>query len=238
MPSEASRRSFFAALGLLDRRDGDVGRVDPLGQVPQPLPPDAPGDRDLAAHHQELQHLGDVAVVRPPGRCPRHDARVRDVARAQRPGAPEQVEDVAPETVVVAQPGALLVVARPLGRAGEVQAQVAHRPHERVELEQRPVLLQRLLELGGLVRRAEAAPGHEVGTGRDRGGRVDLQQGQLPHDLEQLGRPGGVEHLRAHRDAPRLRLGQPVHGQEATTGSRRCRPASRCDSCPPGRRRR
>ena len=100
-----------------------------------------------------------------------------------------------------------------VGRTGEVQAQIAHRPHHGVELEQRPVLLQRLFELGGLVRRAEAAPGHEVGARRDRGGRVDLQQGQLPHDLEQLGRPGGVEHLRAHRDAPRLRLGQPVHGR-------------------------
>ena len=82
MPSEASRRSFLTRSRLVDRRDDDVGRVDALGEVPQPLPPDAPGDRDLAAHHQELQHLGDVAVVRPAGRGPRHDARVRDVARA------------------------------------------------------------------------------------------------------------------------------------------------------------
>ena len=79
-------------------------------------------------------------------------------------------------------------------------------------LEQRAVLLQRLLEVGGLVRRAEAAPGDEVGAGRDRRGRVDLQQGQLPHDREQVGRPGCVEQLRAHRDAPGLRLGEPVHG--------------------------
>src|SRR5215203_5816448 len=58
-----------------------------------------------------------------------------------RAGTPEQLEDVAPEAVVVTQPGALLVVPRPLGRTGEVQAEVAHRPHHRVELEQRPVLL-------------------------------------------------------------------------------------------------
>jgi hypothetical protein len=51
-------------------------------------------------------------------------------------------------------------------------------------------------------------------------GRVDLQQGQLPHDREQLRRPGRVEQLRAHRDAPGLRFGEPVHGQEATSGRR------------------
>ena len=111
MPSEASRRSFLIRCGLLDRRHDDVGRVDPLGQVPQPLPPDAPGDRDLAAHHQELQHLGDVAVVRPAGRGPRHHGRVRDVAGGQRPGAAEQLEDVAPEPVVVAEPGTHALVA-------------------------------------------------------------------------------------------------------------------------------
>ena len=65
---------------LVDGRDDDVGRVHPRGDVPQPLPSDTSGDRDLAAHHQELEHLGDVAVVRPAGRGPRHDARVRDVA--------------------------------------------------------------------------------------------------------------------------------------------------------------
>ena len=65
---------------LVDGRDDDVGRVHARGDVPQPLPSETPGDRDLAAHHQELEHLGDVAVVRPAGRGPRHHARVRDVA--------------------------------------------------------------------------------------------------------------------------------------------------------------
>ena len=216
MPSEASRRSFSDPMRLVLGRDDDVGRVHPLGEIPQPLAPDAPGDRDLPAHHQELQHLGDVAVVGPPGRGPRHHARVRDVARAQRPGAAEQLEDVAPEAVVVADPRvrALVTAARPTGR--EEQAEVAHRPHQRVVLEQRAVLLQSLLEVVRPVRRAEAAPGDEVGAGRDRRSRVDLEQGQLPHDREQVGRPGCVEQLRSHRDAPGLRLGQLVHGQEAT----------------------
>ena len=172
------------------RRDDDVGRVHPLGEIPQPLAPDASGDRNLPAHHQELQHLGDVAVVRPPGRDPRHHARVRDVARAQRPGAAEQFEDVAPEAVVVADPRvrALVNTARPAGR--EVQAEVAHRPHQRVVLEQRAVLLQGLPEVVRPVRRAEAAPGDEVRAGGDRRSRVDLEQGQLPDDGEQIGRPG------------------------------------------------
>ena len=75
---------------------------------------------------------------------------------------------------------ALVTAARPAGR--EAQAQVAHRPHQRVVLEQRPVLLEGLPEVGGPVRRAKAAPGDEVRTRRDRRGRVDLQQGQLLHD--------------------------------------------------------
>ena len=66
----------------------------------------------------------------------------------------------------------------------------------------------------GPVRRAEAAPGDEVGAGRDRPRSVDLQQGQLPHDREQLGRPRCVEEPCAHGDAPGLRLCEPVHGAE------------------------
>jgi hypothetical protein len=77
-------------------------------------------------------------------------------------------------------------------RAGEDQAKVAHRPHERVVLEQRAVLLEGLLQVGWLVRRAEAAPGDEVRARRNGRGRVDLQQGQLLHDGEQLPRPGCV----------------------------------------------
>jgi hypothetical protein len=73
-------------------------------------------------------------------------------------------------------------------------------------------MLHGLLEVGGLVRRAKAAPGDEIRAGRDRRGRIDLQQGQLLYDREQLGRPGRVEQLCAHRDAPGLRLCESVHG--------------------------
>jgi len=40
------------------------------------------------------------------------------------------------------------------------------------------------------------------------------------HDREQLRRPACFEQLRAHRDATGLRLGEPVHGQEATSECR------------------
>jgi pimeloyl-ACP methyl ester carboxylesterase len=58
---------------------------------------------------------------------------------------------------------ALVAAAR---RDRQMQAQVAHRPHDRVALEQRPVMLQRLLQMPRPVRRAQAAPGDQIG-GRD-----------------------------------------------------------------------
>jgi hypothetical protein len=71
---------IFGPAGLVDGRNRHVGRIHPLGQVPQSFPPEPPGDRDLGAHHQELQRLGDVALVGPAGRGPRHHGRVGDVA--------------------------------------------------------------------------------------------------------------------------------------------------------------
>ena len=106
-------------------------------------------------------------------------------------------------------------VAAPPAGAGEVEAEVAHRPDERVELEQRPILLERPLQVLGPVRRAEAAPGDEVGVRRDRRGGIDLQQRQPLDDLEQILRARRVEQLRAHRDPPRLLLRQPMHPREA-----------------------
>ena len=85
-------------------------------------------------------------------------------------------------------------------------------------LEQRAVLLERLLQRAQGVRGAEAAPGDQVGARGDGGGRVDLEEGQPLDDREQLGRPGCVEQLRAHRDPAGLLLREPVHGHEATSG--------------------
>src|SRR6478672_7984407 len=88
-PGAPARRAGAGAAG--------AGRAEPLAPL-------APRDRDLAAHREELEHLGDVAVVRPPRRRPWLDVRVRDVARHQRAAGAEQVEHVAPEAVVAVDP--------------------------------------------------------------------------------------------------------------------------------------
>ena len=64
------------------RTDDDIGRVHPLGESHSRLVRPAWRSRSHRAS-SELEHLGDVAVVGPPRRGPRHDARVRNVARAQ-----------------------------------------------------------------------------------------------------------------------------------------------------------
>lgn len=119
------------------------------------------------------------------------------------------------KAVVVAEPCPGSLVARPVGGAREVEAEIADRAHHRIELEQRAVLLEGVFELVGSVRGAEATPGDEVGARRDGRGRVDLQQGQPLHDCDELGWARRVEQLRAHRDPPRLRLREPMHRPEA-----------------------
>ena len=210
------------SLRLFDRRDRGVGRVDALGHVPQPLAPDTARDRDLASHHQALQHLRDVAVVRPAGRGPGDDARVRDVARGERSGARQPLDDVAAKRIVLLDPKARALPRRPVGRAREVQPDVAHGPDERVVLEQRPVLLERPGELRGTVGRAEPAPRDEVCARRDRGGRIDLEERQPVDERQEVGRAARVEHLRTDGDAPGLLVCQVVDGG-VRAGSRRGR---------------
>ena len=226
MPSAASRRSALRrSASSTESASGDG--VDAFGEIPQPLTPDAAGDRDLAARLHQLEHHRDVAVVRPAGRGPGDGARVRDVARRNRPGPFEELEDLAPGAVVVAKPVPCSLVARAVRRSGEIEAEIAHGTNERVELEQRPVDLERLLQLLRPVRRAEAAPGDEVCVRRDCRGRVDLQQRQPLDHREQLLGPRRVEQLGANGDAPRLRLRQPVHRQEGNGGQARGPPAVR-----------
>jgi hypothetical protein len=168
------------------RDDGRIRRVNPLGQIPHALPPTATRDCDLAAHRQELEHLGDVAVPGPAGRRPGHHTGVRDVAGEKRPGCAEQVEDVAAKAVVESQPLPRPVVGRPGCHIREIQPQIAHRPDQRVVLEERAVLLQGLLQLGRMVRRSEATPGDQVRAGRDHGCRIDLQERQLVDHRQQV----------------------------------------------------
>jgi hypothetical protein len=91
----------------------------------------------------------------------------------------------------------------PAGHVGAVEGEVLGGPDHRPQLEQRPVG-QGGVQLGRRVRRPEAAPGHEVGVRGDGGGRVDLEQRQAAHHLQQPGRPPAVQELRPHGDAARV----------------------------------
>src|SRR5262249_12237402 len=70
--------------------------------------------------------------------------------------------------------------------------------------------------LGRPIARAEAAPRYEVGARRDRRGGVDLEHGQRPDELDQLGRSVRIEQLRADGDPPGLVLRQLVRGHAAS----------------------
>ena len=71
-------------------------------------------------------------------------------------------------------------------------------------LEQGAVLLERLAAAGRLVRVAQPGPGDEVGAGRDRGRRVQLQERQPVDDRQQVVGSVGVEQLRPDGDPARL----------------------------------
>ncbi|GAB3957283.1 hypothetical protein GCM10027614_72340 [Micromonospora vulcania] len=78
-------------------------------------------------------------------------------------------------------------------------------------LEEGPVPLQRPLQLRRLVQRAEPAPGDQVGARCDGSRRVDLQQRQLPHHGQQIGRPRGGQQLGPDGDPSCLRAIELVH---------------------------
>jgi hypothetical protein len=88
-------------------------------------------------------------------------------------------------------------------------------PDEGTQFEEGPVLLERLGQLGRLVRRPEPAPGDQVGVRRDGGRRIYLQQGEAVHHVHQVCRPGGVEQLRSHGDLPRFLAAQPAYAHGA-----------------------
>ena len=206
------------APGLVGR-DHRVARVDTFGQVPEPVAAAAARHRDLAAQDHVLEHLGDVAVVGPAGRLPGHRAQVGKLPGRQRPGRREPLEDVPAADVVGADPvpdtgvpAGNLPGAGPVPRrhVRPVQRKVLGRPDERPQLDQ-GADAERVGQVGRIVGRAEAAPGHQVRVRRDRADRVNLQQRQPPHGVQQPVRPRPVQQLSPHRDPPRVRQGQLVH---------------------------
>ncbi|WP_344942324.1 hypothetical protein [Terrabacter ginsenosidimutans] len=191
--------------GLLERERRQAGRIDAVRQVEVALAALAPGDGDLAAQGEGLEHLRDVAVVGPAGRRPRDDARVRDVARQQRPVGLERGEDVAAERVVGREPLGHEGVGLGLADLGDHGRDVLRAAHVGDGLDEGAVVLDRRRQGGGVVGAAEPAPQDEVGARRDGRGRVDLQEGQALDGGDEVGGARLVEQLRVHRDTPCLR---------------------------------
>jgi hypothetical protein len=204
---------------LVGGYDGYVRRVHARGQIPHALAPEATRDGDLAADHEELQHLRDVAVVCPPRRRPGDHTGVRNVAREDRPRCPEPIQDVASESIIGPQPLPSALAGGRCLHIREVEAKVAHRPDHRVVLEERPVLFECLLQLGRPVRRSEATPGDQVRAGRDRGRRIELQECKPVHDRQQVGWSRSIQQLGADRDTPRLREIESMGGHVASIQS-------------------
>jgi hypothetical protein len=94
-----------------------------------------------------------------------------------------------------------------------------------VQLDQGAVR-DRALELGSTEPQPEPAPRDHLGTRRHRGGGLDLQQRQVAHQVEQVGRARGVEELGADGDPTRLGPREPVgdHGHNVTEGADEERP--------------
>jgi hypothetical protein len=76
-----------------------------------------------------------------------------------------------------------------------VQGDRARRSDEGAELEERPVLLERPGQIRRLVRRPEPAPCDEVGVRCDGSRRIDLQQGEVVDEVDEVCRPGRIQQL-------------------------------------------
>ena len=149
--------------------------------------------------------------------------RVRDLAREQRARRGELIENPPTEGVVGGEPfgGAAPPVGWPCRHLGEVQPEIRHRAHHDEDrlggrvlaavLEQRAILLERLLQLGRVVGVTEAAPRNEVGRGRHHGGGVELQERQVLDDTEQVLWSSRVEQLRLDGDPACVTAAEPLH---------------------------
>ena len=216
MPRARSRRRSRSRRGLLGGHDRVVG-VDAFGQVPQPLAAFPPGDRDLAARDHEVEQLGDVLVVGPAGGGPRPVARVGQLAGLQRALGAQPAEDVAAAPVVRLHPVAELYLpalqltgSRPGGHPRAVEREVLGGAEQGHQLDQLP-FVHRLAQVGEGVRRAEPAPGDQVGARRDGAHRVQLEQGEPPRHGQQAVRPVPFQQLRLDRQPPGVLAAELVH---------------------------
>ena len=83
---------YHLRLDRLERRQ--VGRVDPLGKIPQALPASPPGDRDLADPRQDLEHPWHFVRAVPTARAVAlDDARVGELGCRERASGAQPSKD-------------------------------------------------------------------------------------------------------------------------------------------------
>ena len=223
MPSARSRRSF--AEPAAPRRRAPAGRP---GRPARPGPTAGRGrrgrrPRPRRAATMQVEHLRDVPVVGPAGRAPRHDAGVRQLAarqRAVRRAAGRGCRAGSASLASHPVPQALLPVAQrlavPATRAISARNSARSSAGRTIPCSSTSDCRPARRAARRRVRRPEPAPQHQVGAGRDGRGRVVLQQRQVPHDLDQVGRP-----RRRRAAAPARRAGaRPA----ATAGASRVEP--------------
>ena len=95
--------------GLLDGERLDR-RIDALREIPEPAVLVATAHRDVALHHQDLEHLRDVLLVGPARGRPREHARVVDLPGRERTVLAKPLQHVLPEGLVRVEPLACLRV--------------------------------------------------------------------------------------------------------------------------------
>ena len=184
-------------------------RIPAFGEIPQPLPPLSTGDHDDAICVEDLEHERDLAAAPPAMRLVRSGDRVvLELARRHRSVPVELAQHVALEARIALEelvsPALVRVVAAPPAaphpRLDEWER--LHRPDVRVPLEELLLYPQQPVELRDVVR-PEPAPEHELLRRRDGGDRVDLQEAEPLHGVEDAG-CRAVEKLCADGNAARL----------------------------------
>ena len=208
---------------FLERHCGRVG-VDPLGEIPFPAVGPAAGDGHLTAPGHHLQQAHGVLVVGPAGGPPRHQSYVGQRAGGQRALDLQLVADGPAPLVVDGDPlGEILLpgplATRPGGHLRAIQRNVLTRPQHPADLDERAVG-EAPIHLCHIELRAEPAPEHELVARCHVPAVVDLDRGQVPHDLQQGRRPRPGQQLGPDDDAARLDGGQAMRLERHVTRPR------------------
>ncbi|CDK00001.1 hypothetical protein MIC448_2020003 [Microbacterium sp. C448] len=211
------------SLGRLEHRQ--VGRIDPLRQVPQALAAHPAGDRDLADPREDLEHPRHFVRPVPSARAVAlDDARVGEVGCREWALGAKSGQDVSAKRVVRLEVVDRRLPARALAHDRQHRGEQAACPEASVVLEKQPIGLDGFAELAGFVAPTDPAPRHRLLGRGDRGGGIDLDRADLLGNLNDVTWTVGVEQLSPDRDAARFVAGQPMHGATLLAQPSACAP--------------